>query len=287
MKLTSPSEVKKLMEEFGVRFNKGYGQNFLINEAVPARIAEECGAAPSDGILEIGPGVGTLTYELALRYSKVVALEIDSGLIPILGRTLDGFENVKIINADVMKTDLPDLVSREFGGRVSVCANLPYYITSPVLMRLIGSTCPFDNITVMVQKEVAERICAAPREDGYGALSVAISRFGKAQRLFTVSPGSFMPAPKVESAVVRIMRHAAPPYTVKDEEFMTKVVRAAFSQRRKTLINALSSGLPYGKEQLAEAVKNAGFAATVRGEELSTEDFAALSDEIFMLNGAQ
>lgn len=282
MKLTSPSEVRAIMERYGLRFNKGYGQNFLINDAVPRRIAEECGASPADGILEIGPGIGTLTRELLSRYQKVVAVEIDASLLPALRETTADFDNFTLIHADVLKVDLPSLVAEHFRDRqVTVCANLPYYITTPILMSLLESGCRFENITVMIQKEVALRLCAKPGDADYGAVTASVSRYGRVSRLFTVSAGSFIPAPKVDSAVIRISLDPVRSYTVKDEAMMTRVIRGAFAQRRKTLVNSLASEIgELTKEALAEAVIACGFSADVRGERLGVPDFARLSDAI-------
>lgn len=282
MKLTSVNEVKAIMERHGLRFNKGYGQNFLINEAVPKRIAAECGAEADEGILEIGPGIGTLTCELCRLYKKVVAVEIDTSLIPALRETTAEFDNLTIVNADVLKVDLPSLMAKEFDGmRVTVCANLPYYITTPILMGLLESGCRFENITVMIQKEVALRLCAKPGDADYGAVTASVARYGQVSRLFTVSAGSFMPAPKVDSAVIRIEIDAVRRYTVKDERIMGRTIRGAFAQRRKTLVNSLASEFgELNKEAIAEAVIAAGLAPDVRGERLGIPQFAALADAL-------
>ena len=283
MKLTSVSEVKAIMERHGLRFNKGYGQNFLINEQIPRRIAEECGADACDGILEIGPGIGTLTRELAERYHKVVAVEIDGSLLPALAETVGEYPHVTVLHNDIMKVDLPALIKREFEGRrVTVCANLPYYITTPILMKLLESGCPFEHITVMIQKEVALRLCAKPGDADYGAVTASVSRYGKVSRLFTVSAGSFMPAPKVDSAVIRITLDKEKSYTVKSEDCMTRCIRGAFAMRRKTLVNSL--GTEFGglsKEQLTAAVLDCGFPADIRGERLGIPEFARLADALY------
>lgn len=283
MKLTSLSEVKNVMERHGLRFNKGYGQNFLINEAVPKRIAAECGANPDSGILEIGPGIGTLSQELCRLYKKVVAVEIDTSLIPALGETMAEFDNFKVINADVLKVDLPLLIKEEFGDMpLTVCANLPYYITTPIIMGLLESGCKFDNITVMIQKEVALRLTSKPGDSDYGAVTASVSRYGKASRLFNVSAGSFVPAPKVDSAVIRIEVDKEKSYVVKDESYMTRVIRGAFAQRRKTLVNSLSSEFSeLNKEEITSSVTNAGYSADIRGEKLGISDFAALADSLY------
>ncbi len=283
MKLTSLSEVKNIMERHGLRFNKGYGQNFLINEAVPKRIAAECGASSDSGILEIGPGIGTLSQELCRLYKKVVAVEIDTSLIPALSETMAEFDNFKVINADVLKVDLPKLISDEFEGMpLTVCANLPYYITTPIIMGLLESGCNFDNITVMIQKEVALRLCAKPGDSDYGAVTASVNRYGRASRLFNVSAGSFVPAPKVDSAVIRIEVDKERRYSVKSEKLMTRVIRGAFAQRRKTLVNSLSSEFSeLNKDELTEAVVSIGYSADIRGEKLGTGDFALVADAIY------
>lgn len=283
MKLTSLSEVKNIMERHGLRFNKGYGQNFLINEAVPKRIAAECGASSDSGILEIGPGIGTLSQELCRLYKKVVAVEIDTSLIPALSETMAEFDNFKVINADVLKVDLPKLISDEFADMpLTVCANLPYYITTPIIMGLLESGCNFDNITVMIQKEVALRLCAKPGDSDYGAVTASVARYGRASRLFNVSAGSFIPAPKVDSAVIRIEVDKERRYSVKSEALMTRVIRGAFAQRRKTLVNSLSSEFSeLSKDELTKAVVSVGYSADIRGEKLGTVDFALVADAIY------
>lgn len=280
MKLTSLKTVKEIMERHGLRFNKGYGQNFLINEAVPKRIAEECGADSESGILEIGPGIGTLSCELCSRYKKVVAVEIDTSLIPALNETMAEFDNFKVINSDILKIDINELIKTEFPNMpVTVCANLPYYITTPIIMALLESGCGFDNITVMIQKEVAQRLCAKPDDKDYGAVTASVNRYGEVQRLFNVSAGSFVPAPKVDSAVIRIKVDKQKKYKVKDEKMMTRVIRGAFAQRRKTLVNSLCAEFSnMSKEEITNAVVKAGFSPDIRGEKLGIPEFALLSD---------
>ena len=271
------------MSRHGVTFNKGYGQNFLINEAVPRRIAEECGASPDDGILEIGPGIGTLTVELARRYKKVVSVEIDDRLIPVLNETLAEFENTEVINADFMKTDAKKLIADKFGGmNVTVCANLPYYITSPILMKLLESELELDNITVMVQKEVALRLCSKPGESDYSALTASVMRYGKVEKLFGVSAGSFMPAPKVDSAVIKISLFKEKNYSVKDEKLLDRVIRGAFAQRRKNLTNTLSTEFPeIPKSEMSVLLTGLGFGGGTRGEMLGIGEYAAIADAIY------
>ena len=282
MKLTDISTVRSIMAAHGTDFKKKFGQNFLINEGIPRRIAEECGAEPEDAILEIGPGIGTLTRELAARYRKVVAVEIDPALIPILSETLSDFENVTVIHADILKLDLSALFREYFAGqRVTVCANLPYYITTPILMHLLESHAPVDHITVMVQKEVASRLAAAPGTPEYGAITASVRYYASIRRLFTVSAGSFMPAPKVDSAVVRLSLYKEKPHTPADEGLMFRVLRAVFSMRRKTLLNTLGSEFSeIGKEDLRRLLTEAGYAPDIRGEVLDVPDFCGIADKI-------
>lgn len=283
MKLTSVSEVKSLMDRHNISFNKGFGQNFLINDSVPRRIAEECGAKREDGILEIGPGIGAMTAELAERYSKIVAVEIDKGLIPILGETLAGFDNVAVINADILKSPLEKIKNDYFGLKsVTVCANLPYYITSPILMYLLESTVHFENITVMVQKEVARRLCSLPGQPDYGALTASVNRYGKVSKLFDVSAGSFLPAPKVDSSVVRIEIYNEKPYAVFDENILGRTIKGAFAQRRKTLGNSLSTEFgELNKNEINGILASLGYKTGVRGEELSIGEYALIANKIY------
>ena len=280
MDLCNLSVIKSVMADAGITFRKEFGQNFLTNRIIPEEIAEQCADDPESMILEIGPGIGCLTAELACRYAKVVAVEIDKGLIPVLDRTLAEFDNVTVINDDVMKIDLPKLIAEHSDGRpVSVCANLPYYITTPILMMLLESGIKFRTITVMVQNEVAQRLVAPPGKADYGAITAILGYYGTVRRLFKVSAGSFVPAPKVDSAVIRIDLYREPKYTPKDEALMRNVIKAAFEMRRKTLQNALSAKLQgYTKEEIKEAIVSIGHPETVRGECLSTEDFVKLSD---------
>lgn len=282
MKLTSPSQIKALMDSRGIKFNKGYGQNFLISEDVPYKIASECGADKSCGVIEVGPGIGTLTCHLADVAKKVVAVEIDTNLIDILSETLSEFDNVKVINSDILKVNLNKLIEEEFNDtEICVCANLPYYITTPILMYFIESGLIFKSITVMVQKEVAMRLSSKPGDSDYGAITAAIARYGTAKRLFNVPSGCFMPAPKVDSAILQIIPHKEKPYTVISEEMLTKVIRSAFSQRRKTLLNSLSgsfSGIE--KQDIKNIITSCGFSETVRGEQLGVQEFAAISDKL-------
>ncbi len=268
------------MSDAGITFRKEFGQNFLTNRIIPEEIAESCADDQDSLIIEIGPGIGCLTQELAMRYSKVVAIEIDKGLIPVLSKTLEEFDNITVINDDVMKIELAEVVDKYSEGRpVSVCANLPYYITTPILMRLLESGVKFSSITVMVQKEVADRLSAVPGSSDYGAITAVLGYYGSVRKLFKVSAGCFMPAPKVDSAVVRLDLYKAPPFEVKDEKLFRNLIKAAFEMRRKTLLNALSSKLTnIPKEKLLSAIVEVKGDEKVRGERLSTEEFARLSD---------
>lgn len=279
MDLCNISVIRSLMSEAGITFRKEFGQNFLINRIIPEDIADNCTDFKDSMILEIGPGIGCLTQELALRYKKVVAVEIDRGLIPVLEKTVGGYDNVTVINGDIMETDISELVERHSDGMpVSVCANLPYYITTPILMRLLESGVKFSSITVMVQNEVATRLCAKAGSSDYGAITAVLGYYGQVKRLFRVPAGCFMPAPKVDSAVVRIDLYKEPIYKPKNEKLFRSLIRFAFEMRRKTLLNALSAKLPYTKEKILDAIRAIGLSDTVRGERLSTEEFIRLSD---------
>ena len=280
MILTNRGQIKELLTRHGFTFSKGLGQNFIVNPSVCPRMAEEGGARPGRGVLEIGPGIGVLTAELAARADKVVSLELDSRLLPILEETLSSFSNLKIINQDVMKADLHRLLQEEFGSMpVAVCANLPYYITSPILMRLLEERLPVESITVMVQKEAAQRICARPGTRESGAVSAAVSYYAKPRVLFPVSRGSFLPAPNVDSCVIRLDLRTEPPFEVEEKRFF-QVVRAAFAQRRKTAANSLSQGLSLPKEQIIKAIEEAGLCPAVRPEQLTLEDFCRLTQAL-------
>ena len=280
MDLCNLSVIKELMSDAGITFRKDYGQNFLINRFIPEEIAERCTDDEHSMILEIGPGIGCLTQELAERYDKVVAVEIDRGLIPVLSKTLADYNNVTVINEDIMKIDIANLVEQYSEGRpVSVCANLPYYITTPILMHLLESGVKFSSITVMVQNEVATRLVAPAGNSEYGAITAVLNYYGKVSRLFKVSAGSFIPAPKVDSAVIKIDLYKEAPFEIKDEKLFRNLIKAAFEMRRKTLINALSAKLPHlEKSKIAEALIAIGHTENVRGERLTTEDFAKLSN---------
>jgi len=281
MELCNPSVIRALMGEEGTGLKKAYGQNFLIRPEIPARIAEECSEDRSQMILEIGPGIGCLTQELAQRFDKVAAVEIDQTLIPILAKTLAEYDNVTVTNMDVMKLDLPAFIAENAEGReVSVCANLPYYITTPILMRLLESGVPFRSITVMVQAEVAARLCADAGESEYGAITAVLGYYGEIRRLFTVSASCFLPPPKVNSAVVRLDLYREPKYKPQDKKFFFGLIKAAFEMRRKTLVNAISAKYPIEKSVIADTLTAIGMSPTVRGERLSTEDYVKLSDAL-------
>lgn len=277
MQLTNISDIKNLLHRHGFRFSKSMGQNFLTAAWVPERITEEAGIDKNTGVLEIGPGIGALTVHLAEAAGRVVSLELDKTLEPILAETLAGRENVEVLFADALKTDLKALAVEKLDGlRPVVCSNLPYNITTPVLTALLEAGC-FESVTVMVQKEVARRICAPPGGGDYGAFSVYVQWHTEPRILFDVSPGCFIPQPKVSSSVIRLDKRGAPPAHVENEAFFFKVVRAAFSQRRKTLVNALSAGLGRPKNMVENAVKAAGLDIMARGETLSIQNFAELT----------
>ena len=282
MNLTDLSTVRSIMEQFGISTKKKYGQNFLINPAVPERIAEEGTGGADCGVLEIGPGIGTLTTALAKRVKKVVAVEIDDTLIPVLDYTLAEFDNVTVLHGDILKTPLAPLMETHFADceKVYVCANLPYYITSDILMYLIESGIHFEALTVMVQKEFADRIVAPAGSADYGAVTAAVNYFGVPKKLFKVAPGNFLPAPKVDSAVLRIDLYKERPVVPQNEALFRRIIRLAFEQRRKTLVNALGGKVPVSKEDLAKILTDLSLPADVRGEKLSVLQFAAIADRI-------
>ena len=280
-RLTDIGYVRALLERHGFHFSKALGQNFLINPTVCPRIAELGNAAPGWGILEIGAGVGTLTAELAQRAEKVAVVELDDRLFPILEETLIDFENVRLIHGDAMKYDLARLIREEFAGlHVAVCANLPYYITSPLLMRLLEERLPIETITVMVQKEAAQRLCAEVGSRDSGAVTVAVHYYGEAEKLFDVARGSFMPAPNVDSAVIQIRLHPECPWKITDEALFFRIVKAGFSQRRKQLGGVLPGALGIPKAEMNAVFEKAGIAPNVRIEALTMEELAALSNAV-------
>lgn len=277
-RLSDISTIRAVLEKNGFHFSKALGQNFLINPSVCPRMAALSGAADCAGAVEVGPGIGVLTWELSQVAKKVVSIELDKRLLPVLDETLADCDNVKVLNADVMKLDLRRMIEEEFpGGEVAVCANLPYYITSPVIMRLLEERLPVTSITVMVQKEAAERLCAHPGERACGAVSAAVWYYAEPEILFQVSRGSFMPAPNVDSAVIRLRIRRTPPVEVADEPFFFRVVRAAFAQRRKTAVNSIANTLGRSKQAVAAAFDAAGVPQNARAEALTLEDFAALT----------
>ena len=280
MNLTNLSTIREIADKFGFTFSKSLGQNFLINPSVCPRIAEMGGADENTGAIEIGTGFGVLTQELAKRAKKVVAIELDSRLIPVLQYTLADYDNVKVINEDVLKVDLPKLIGEEFPGMdVVVCANLPYYITSPIIMALLEQRLPIKAVTVMVQKEAGDRLCAPVPSRECGAVTAAVRYYSEPKVLFPVSRGSFCPAPNVDSMVIRLDVKDALPLQPEEEKTLFRVVKAAFGQRRKTLPNTLSAGLGISKAEAAEKLAAAGLKPTARAEELSMEQFCRLAKE--------
>ncbi len=282
MNLTNIGTVKDILSRHGFSFSKGLGQNFIINPDICPKIAEMGNAGEGFGIIEIGTGIGVLTAELARRAEKVCAVEIDTRLLPILEETLADFDNVKIFNEDVMKCDLNKIIQEEFGGlRAAVCANLPYYITSPVIMLLLESRLPIESITVMVQREAAQRLCAKVGTRESGAITVGVNYYGTVKQLFNVSRGSFMPAPNVDSAVIRIDLNSSRRLDEEEEKFFFKVVKSGFSQRRKTVANALSSLMGIDKETVYSALEGVGLPQTARIEQLDMEQLIAFSSALF------
>ena len=277
-RLTNISAVREILSRHGFTFSKALGQNFLINPSVCPRMAEAAITDDNTGILEIGPGIGVLTNELCQRAKKVVAVELDKRLIPVLSETLGEYDNLKVINADVMALDLNKLIEEEFGGmRVAICANLPYYITSPILMKLLEGRLPIDSITVMVQKDAARRLCAEEGARDSSAITLAVRYYASPELLFHVSAGSFMPAPKVDSAVIQLTLRK-PEYPPKDEKLMFRVIKAAFSQRRKTISNSIASGMSLDKSELRDILEEARAQPTARAEKLTLRDYARIAD---------
>ena len=277
--LSNPSVIKDLLSRHGFSFSKALGQNFLINPSVCPRIAEMGGAQPGYGVLEIGLGIGVLTAELCKRADKVVGIEIDRRLLPILEETVGEFSNLKIVNADVLKVDLKRILAEEFAGlETAVCANLPYYITSPIIMNLLEQKLPIRSITVMVQKEAAQRICALPGSREVGAVSIAVRYYSQPRVLFSVSRGSFLPSPDVDSCVIRLDIRREPPVSLADEKQFFRVVRGAFSQRRKTLSNCLSSSLSLPKAEVNALLERAGVPSAARAEQLTLQQFADIAN---------
>lgn len=280
-KLGNPKNTIEILQKYSFVFQKKFGQNFLIDTHVLEKIISASGVTKDDMVLEIGPGIGTMTQYLAENAGKVVAVEIDKNLIPILSETLKEYDNITVINDDILKIDVNKLAEEMNGGRpIKVVANLPYYITTPIIMGLFESGVPIDNITVMVQKEVADRMQVGPGSKDYGALSLAVQYYAEPYIVANVPPNCFMPRPNVGSAVIRLTRHSVPPVTVESPELMFKLIRASFNQRRKTLQNGLSNSaeLSYSKEEIAKAIEKLGLPASVRGEALTLEQFAGLAN---------
>ena len=282
--LIQPQNTIAVLQKYNFQFQKKYGQNFLIDPMVLERILQAASIGPEDFVLEIGPGIGTLTQALSAAAGSVVAVEIDRHLIPILQDTLSDCDNVEILQEDILKVDIRALSEKYHNGKpIKVLANLPYYITTPILMKLLESDIPLDSLTVMVQKEVAERMCSDPGTKEYGALSLAVQYAAEPKIVTSVPPNCFIPRPNAHSAVVHLKVHKTPPVTVRDPKLLFQVIRASFAQRRKTLQNGLKNApeLALSKEQAQACIEACGLSPTVRGETLSLEDFARLSDEIY------
>ena len=283
MNLCDRRTIEELLTRHGFRFAKSMGQNFLIEGWVPRDTAEVCGADESCGVLEIGPGIGPLTQQLCRRAGKVVSIELDERLYDVLGETMGEFENFALVKGDAMAVDFPALVAQHFGGlRPLLCANLPYNITTPVLEKCILSRC-FDSITVLIQKEAAERICAKAGSPDYSVFSLQMQYYTDPQIMFEVEPECFFPAPKVTSAVLHCPVRKVPPVEVVSEQALWRTVKGGFALRRKTLANSLQSAYPYSKEQLTEVIVSCGLAPTVRGEKLTLEDYASLTNALAAL----
>ena len=287
MDLCDRREIQALLERHGFHFSKAMGQNFLIESWVPQDIADSCGADEGTGVQEIGPGIGPLTQQLARRAGKVVSVELDARLYPVLRETMRRADNFTLIEGDAMKLDFAQVVQEHFSGlRPILCANLPYNITTPVLTNCVESRC-FDSLTVLIQKEVAQRICAEAGTAEYGAFTVLMQYYTAPQMLFTVPASCFLPAPKVTSAVIHCPVRKTPPVEVVSESALWRTVKAGFALRRKTLVNSLQTGYQLPKERLAEIVTDCGLSPTVRGERLTLEDFARLTNALFAAEQTQ
>ena len=281
MYLSNPTNTLAVINKHEFAFQKKFGQNFLIDEGIVNKIVREAGVTKDDFILEIGPGIGTMTQLLCEQAGGVAAVEIDTNLIPILKETLAEYDNVTIINEDILKVDIKKLAEEKNGGKpIKVVANLPYYITTPIIMGLFESNVPIDSITVMVQKEVADRMQVGPGTKDYGALSLAVQYYSKPQVVINVPPECFIPRPNVGSAVIRLTRYKEPPVKVRDEKLMFKLIRASFNQRRKTLANGLNNSpeINFSKEEITAAIESLHKGPSIRGEALTLSEFAALSD---------
>lgn len=283
--IANPTETKVLIEKYGFSFQKRFGQNFLIDTNIIEHIIDGAGITDEDVVLEIGPGIGSLTQWMADRAKKVIAVEIDKKLIPMLEETLADYENIRIINDDILKVDIQQLLTEEGVDSFKVVANLPYYITTPIIMGLLENHLPVESITVMIQKEVAERIDAVPGTKDYGTLSLAIAYYGTSEIVTHVAPGCFIPKPKVGSAVIKITLNKEPAVEVQDEALMFLLIKGGFAQRRKTFINSVTGGvrLPYSKEQVLEAMEAIGLEPRIRGERLSLKDYADLANHLIKL----
>ena len=280
MDLCNRRNIEALLARHGFRFSKSMGQNFLIEDWVPGDTAEACGADESIGVLEVGPGIGPLTRELAKRAGKVVSVELDHRLYPVLAETMAGFDNFTLVEGDIMKQDLSALVAEHFDGlRPVLCANLPYNITTPLLTNCVKAGC-FTSITVLIQKEVAQRICARPGSAEYGAFSLLMQYYTVPELLFTVPNTCFVPMPKVTSAVIRCITREKPPVSVRSEAMLWRTVKAGFALRRKTLVNSLQTGFSLSKQELARILNDCGLAADIRGERLALQEYARLSDAL-------
>lgn len=281
--LGSPKATLEVINKYGFAFQKRFGQNFLIDSNILENIVSAANITKEDFVLEIGPGIGTMTQYLCESARQVLAVEIDKMLIPILEDTLSEYDNVEVINQDVLKVDIKSLVEEKNNGRpIKVVANLPYYITTPIIMGLFESKVPIESITIMVQKEVADRMQTGPGSKDYGALSLAVQYYAEAKVMLNVSATCFMPRPNVDSAVIKLTRHQESPVEVKDESLMFRIIKASFNQRRKTLVNGLknSSELDFSKEEITEAIKSIGKEENIRGEKLTLEEFAKLSNAL-------
>lgn len=280
-KLSDPKKTIEVIQKYQFAFQKRFGQNFLIDAHVLEKIVSAAGITKDDCVLEIGPGIGTMTQYLAESAGQVIAVEIDTNLLPILADTLKDYSNVKVINQDILKVDINELVKEYNNGRpIKVVANLPYYITTPIIMGLFESNVPIDNITVMVQKEVADRMQVGPGSKDYGALSLAVQYYASPYIVANVPPNCFIPRPNVGSAVIRLTRYKEPPVQVNDPKLMFKLIRASFNQRRKTLQNGLNNSpeISFSKEEIAKAIESLGVSPSVRGEALCLEQFAQLAN---------
>ena len=279
--LGNPAYTMAVLEKHGFHFQKKYGQNFLIDKNILEKIVDAAQIGADDVVLEIGPGIGTMTQYLCERAREVIAVEIDDKLIPVLADTLSEYDNVTVIHQDILKVDIRALAEEKNGGKpIKVVANLPYYITTPIIMELFESRVPLESVTVMVQKEVAERMKEGPGSKDYGALSLAVAYYAVAEIIAEVPPACFIPRPKVSSMVIRLTCHKEPPVEVRDEKFLFSVIRASFQQRRKTLVNGLNNApwIPVGREEITGCVESLGYGPSVRGEKLTLEEFARLSN---------